>query len=374
MKKSYLIAIVMSVLLVIWMASGLLSSSEQDVASKQVKNEPQLILVETQMQTAQPVQLNLTVQGQVEPRRKTPIRSDLAGRITDIYVKEGDWVASNTTIFRLDPEDREIKLAKENALLLSKQQTYERAQDLVKQNLQAKSSLESDFAALKTAEANVAQIKLEISKLSITAPFDGVIDQLNVEQNGYIMANSEVAQFVDNSTLIIVVPVAQQDIHKLSIGLAANVKFATGESRMGKILFISSLASENTRTFRVEISINNQDRIIPAGISAEVDIPIHQVQGHFISPAILALDAAGQMGVKSVDDNNIVVFTPISIIQASTDGVWVKGLPNKINIITIGQGFVEAGAEVNWTPATVESTNDQTNLAIQSGNTNKKTP
>jgi multidrug efflux system membrane fusion protein len=354
MKKSYMIAIIMSAVIVVWMATGMLNSPDKTTI-KSTEQDHQLILVETQLQKAKPVQLRLTLQGQVEPRRKTSIRSDLDGRVTDIFVKEGDWIKAGTVIFCLDPEDREIKLARENALLLSKQQNYQRSKILVEQNLQPKSSLENSFAELKMAEASVAQIKLEMSKLNITSPFDGFIDYLAVEQSSYINANSDVGKFIDNSQLTVVVPVAQQDISKMSLGLKAKVRFATGESKTGVIQFISSLANENTRTFRVEININNTDMSIPAGISAEVDISMRQVEAHFVSPAILSLDAAGEIGIKSVDENNTVVFTPITIIKSSTQGIWVGGLPSEVNIITIGQGFVEAGAKVNWEPATDKS-------------------
>ena len=52
------------------------------------------------------------------------------------------------------------------------------------------------------------------------------------------------------------------------------------------------------------------------------------------------------MGVKTVDENNKVVFHPVTIIQASTKGIWVSGLPKNAQIITIGQGFVEHGVQV----------------------------
>lgn len=352
MKKSYLIAVSMSLIIIIWMASGLLVSSSKGTDTQSVNEDKQQLLVETDRQNAQMIQLNLTVQGQVEPFRETAIRSDIDGRVIDILIKEGTWVSAGDILFRLDPEDRKIKLAQEQALLLSRKNTYERNLTLVKQNLQPKSALEDAFAALKTAEANVERITLEMSKLNITAPFDGVIDRLFIEANSYVKSNSDIAQFVDNSKLVVVVPVAQQDFSKLSKQLSASVKFATGEIKTGSIQFISSLADKNTRTFRVEVVVENDTLTIPAGISAEVDIPVEQALGHFVSPAILSLDASGQIGIKFVNEQNIVVFAPITIIKATTNGVWVKGLPNDANIITIGQGFVEAGVAVDWSPAT----------------------
>ena len=351
MKKPYVIAFTMFLAISLWMVSGLFFPSKDQELPTASKKTDERMLVETRLQNAEPVQLALTIQGHVEPQRHITIHNDVAGRIAKMHVQEGMWVPAGTLLFELDIEDRNIKLAKENAILLSRQKAYARAQTLVKQNLQAQSILEDDFAALKAAEANVAQIKFEIDKLAISAPFDGVVDTLLVEQNSYVAANSQLVSFVDSSTLVVVAPVAQQSVRELAIGTEATVNFATGETRTGKIRFISPVANESTRTFRVEIGIDNSDRALFAGISAEVIVHTKIVDGHFVSPAILVLDAAGQIGVKSVDTDDTVVFTPISIIKASAEGIWVKGLPATTEIITIGQGFVEAGVKVDHTRA-----------------------
>ena len=81
-----------------------------------------------------------------------------------------------------------------------------------------------------------------------------------------------------------------------------------------------------------------------------VTIPTGQMSAHFISPAILSLGTDGQLGVKTVQDDDTVAFHPVVVEQAQTDGVWVSGLPEQARIITIGQGFVSAGEPVVPTP------------------------
>lgn len=346
MKKSYVISIIMAVMLVLWMASGLLTPRETSVSEANEVEKEQLMLVQTEIQKAQTVQLSLTVQGQVEPNRSVMVRSDIEGRIKDILVDEGKWVDAGTTLVRLAIEDRQIKLDREKALLDSRKKAFSRAQALSHENYQSKSVFEETYAALKAAEANVAHIQFEINKLNIKAPFSGVLDSRMVEQGGYVSANGEIGRFVENSSLIVVVQVAQQNIQQVRVGAEATVVFATGETRQGKVKHISMLAKESTRTFRVEVLVANSDRSIPAGISAEVEIPTTEIEGHFVSPAVLGLDDKGEMGIKTVDENNVVAFYPVSIMKAATAGVWVKGLPDAARIITIGQGFVEAGTKV----------------------------
>ena len=64
-----------------------------------------------------------------------------------------------------------------------------------------------------------------------------------------------------------------------------------------------------------------------------------------ISPALLALDEQGNIGVKSVKES-IVQFTPIEIIKSDSDGIWLTGLGEQADIIVLGQGFVRAGDKV----------------------------
>ncbi len=59
-----------------------------------------------------------------------------------------------------------------------------------------------------------------------------------------------------------------------------------------------------------------------------------------MSPAVLTLSDSGLLGVRIVDDLNKVKFVEIKIVEDTEKGVWVTGLPNEANIITVGQEFV----------------------------------
>ena len=355
MKKPYLIAIVMTGTIVLWMVSGLLKTSTTPELEEDTTKDQPLMLVKTEIQQAKTMQLSITAQAHVEPNRSIMLRSNIEGRVAAILVKPGEWVKSGDTILRLAIDDRKIILAREKAQLSSQQQAYKRAVALSKTKFQSQSVFEETYANLKSAEANVAEIEFEIKKLTIKAPFSGVLDTQMVEQGSYIAANGEVGRFVENDPLIVVVQIAQKNIQQIKLGTNATVTFATDESREGIIKYISPLAKESTRTFKVEISIENADRSIPAGISAVANIPTTMATGHFISPALISLNTVGAMGVKTVDKNNIVVFHPISIIQSTTQGAWVKGLPKSANIITVGQGFVSAGEKINVERVTSEN-------------------
>ena len=115
-------------------------------------------------------------------------------------------------------------------------------------------------------------------------------------------------------------------------------------------------AAADTRTFLAEVEVANADGKVPAGISAQVRIPTGEVSAHFLSPAILSLGTDGTLGIKTVADGDTVVFTPITIVRAQTDGIWVTGLPDASRIITVGQGYVNDGEVVAPQPGTTGPT------------------
>ena len=110
------------------------------------------------------------------------------------------------------------------------------------------------------------------------------------------------------------------------------------------------VADEATRTFEVELEVDNRDGALRAGGTAELLIPAERVYAHHISPSLLTLDDAGNVGLKIINDLGEVEFVVADIAMSSTDGVWVAGLPETATIITVGQGFVASGAFVNAVP------------------------
>jgi multidrug efflux system membrane fusion protein len=117
----------------------------------------------------------------------------------------------------------------------------------------------------------------------------------------------------------------------------------------------------STRTFAVELEVPNPDGALPAGVTAEIQISGGTVMAHKISPSLLNLETDGTIGVKTLDDQDRVIFNPVAIARSQTDGIWVTGLPENARIITVGQGYVLVGQIVDPSSAL-------TTTAVASGN------
>jgi multidrug efflux system membrane fusion protein len=125
------------------------------------------------------------------------------------------------------------------------------------------------------------------------------------------------------------------------------VTLSTGESVEGRLTYIAPRANEQTRTFDVEIEIDNSDASLRSGMSAKAKISTGEVDAHFLSPALFSLSSDGDVGVKVVDETDKVRFYPVTILQSNTQGAWVDGLPEQVRVITRGQGFVDEGNQVS---------------------------
>ena len=96
-----------------------------------------------------------------------------------------------------------------------------------------------------------------------------------------------------------------------------------------------------------------------AGFSTQLDIDFEAVKAIHISPAFMALDPKGSIGVKTLNDKSEVVFSPINIVKSTSEGIWMSGLGEEVKVITLGQGFVRIGDVVEPVFSTDDSIKKQ---------------
>ena len=181
----------------------------------------------------------------------------------------------------------------------------------------------------------------------IVAPFSGYLETLRVEEGDFLNTGAVCAALIDPDPMLIVADIAEKDIAQVQLGSEARAKLISGRYISGEVTFIASSADKNTRTFRVEISVDNEDRTIRDGVSAEIYIKGKEEAAHKISPAILSLNDQGKLGVRTVTADNRVEFKEISILEDTNSGMWVSGLGEEARIITLGQEYVFQGQTVN---------------------------
>ncbi|MGY6710153.1 MAG: efflux RND transporter periplasmic adaptor subunit [Rhizobiaceae bacterium] len=330
-------------LVVVWIGSGILT--REPIAPPQ-RAEPRIPTVAASWSDAEEIVRELVLYGDVEPAQVAMLRARTDGIVEEV-VSQGTRVESGDVLAQLSSDDREARLARAEAQLATAERDFRAAEQLAERGVGPEAEAQARRSQLEAARAELRAIELEIGNTTLRAPISGTVNQIVAETGAYVSQGGEVLEIVDNDPLVAVVHVQQAQIPNVREGASARVKFIGGEEKEGSIRFVSPIADAATRTFRVEIEIENPDRELPAGLSAEVTIPFQSVPAHRVSAALGRLDEQGRIGLHILDEEDRIQFAPIEIIRARADGVWVTGLPERARIVTISQGTLRPGQEVD---------------------------
>jgi multidrug efflux system membrane fusion protein len=189
---------------------------------------------------------------------------------------------------------------------------------------------------------------VELNRTEVKSPFSGYIESV-VKPGNFIERGQVCATIIQLDPIIFVAEVPEISIAKVKVGQNVDINLITGQKVSGILSFVSKSASPATKTFRVEVEIQNKDGLIKDGLTADLIIKTDKVKAHKISPSILILDDDGKLGVRITNTENIVEFYEIEIVQDSPEGLRATGIPEGSNIIIQGQGFVEEGQLVQIT-------------------------
>jgi multidrug efflux system membrane fusion protein len=289
---------------------------------------------------------DVVVYGKTEAARSVTLRAEIDGRIMDTGARRGAPVRKGETIVRLDVRDLEARLAQAKALVGQREIQYEAAKRLKSKNFQSQTDVAEALANLQAARALAKRVQVDIDHSVVTAPFDGVLHARPVEIGDFIEKGKEIARIIELDPILVTGDVTQKELKLLKVGARGNAKLITGAQLEGVLRYVASQSDGATRTYRVELEVDNPDNTVVSGTTAQMRIPAEELSAHYISPALLSLNSRDQVGVKSVNDDGVVEFHAVDIVRTDADGVWVSGLPARVRVITVGQGFVREGDRV----------------------------
>lgn len=351
--KSGLMAIGVALAVTLWMLSGLgrddasESASESQTASRGSADlDARRPRVTVQKSSARSITREIVVSARTEPNREVEVRAETDGRIVALGVERGHPVKADERIVSLDLRDRNARLAQARALIAQRELEHQAALRLNDRQLISEVQTAEAYANLVSARAALEQIELDVRYTNVAAPFDAVVDERFVEIGDYVSSGDSIARLVDTDPLIVVGEVSEREVLSIETGSRGTARLINGQQVDGQIRYLAPVADTNTRTFRVELAVPNPGGNLRAGMTAEMRLDAEQITAHSLSPALLTLDDTGVVGIKSVDDLGIVTFHPVEIVSSSGEGVLVTGLPEELQIITVGQGFVTPGQRV----------------------------
>lgn len=348
----WLISLVIAGLLVIWVASGDFRSAGErpDPEADPPPEETAITSVRTREFEAEPTVAEVRGQGATEAARTVTLRAETSGRIAETPMRRGRHTETDEVVARLEDRDRRERVREAESRKEQAELNYEAERRMEERGLQARLRSAEASAELERARADLRSAQLELENSSIRMPFNGVLEERMVEIGDYVAPGDPVAEILELDPLIVIADIPEREFHLLREDGPGRARLRDGREVEGEIRYIGSRAQGNTRSFRVELEVDNPEGELPAGISAELILPQEPVPAHRIPASLLELDDEGGLRVKSVTEAGQVETHEVEIVRFGREAAWVSGLPETVRLITVGQGFVREGEMVDARP------------------------
>lgn len=343
MNKNLTIIAVVLVALTGWMLSGVL---KEDILPPP-KERVHRTTVRVRRSVAQRMHKEIRFTGHTVPGRRVTLHAQTTGMLISLGAEEGDTVEEGEVLAVIDLQDRQEKVYAAKASLKQLKIEFEAAHRLFEKGLQSESQYSQALAAMRQAQAQLKALELDLKNTHIFAPFSGILETRPVEIGDYIdRGKTVIGTLIELNPLKVEGFVTEREVGGLKHGMPCTLEGPSGEAWEGTVSYISQDADLASRTFRVEVLLDNEDATLPAGLTVDVRVASQEMFAHAVTPSLLSLDDKGLLGVKTVDEHHTVHFYPAQLVRAEQDRVWLGGLPEDVRIISVGHGFAQAGDSV----------------------------
>lgn len=339
------LSLLLAVILLIWLFSGE-SLQSLDEAPEPAAAVVEPVSVAVTLSEARPYDRQVVLQGQLEPWQSVDLCARIDAVVEALPVERGGRVEQGDLLLQLSEDDRRTRLQQARAQQAYSESQLKAGQSLRRQGLNAATDLLRLNSELASARQAVRSAELALEYTRPTAPLAGVLDRLDVDPGDYLAKGQVWGRLVNTDLLRMRAQVPQQQVALLSLGQAVEVTLLDRRTLTGAVSHIAREADSATRSYTVEVRLENPDQLRIAGASATARIEVGRVAAHRISTALLTLNDEGALGVLHLDGDDRVHFAPVELISTGTEGSWVGGLPDQIRLITLGGGFVSPGDRV----------------------------
>ena len=292
--------------------------------------------------TAQPYTETLVLRGRTEANRHVELKAEISGLIDSEPLRKGTFVRAGDTLCRLADADRTAELEEARVRLVEAELNFEAASALSKKGFTSETRANTMVAELAQARSRVLRAELNIKRLSIVAPFDGVLDTDTAELGTLLMGGSTCATLIALDPIKLVAFAPERTVDQLEVGAEVSARLITGREATGRISYVSRSADRDTRTYLIEAETPNPDLAIRDGMTAEIEVQLEPRDAHLAPQTALTLDDEGRLGVR-LNEEGVARFVPVEILKDEPRGVWLAGLPERAEIIVVGQEFVTDG-------------------------------
>ncbi len=334
----------------------LLSQLEVAIAEKDTtKNYP---LVTTFQVKDSLFESYISIQGSVDTRENILIFPEYQGVLTTLNVNEGQRVSKGQVLAKIDDGGLSSQLAQLETQYELAKTTYERQQRLWDQQIGSEIQLLQAKTNMESTGSSVKQLRSQLSKTTIKAPFSGVIDEIITEQGQVVAPGGQaLMRIVSLEKMFVKASVPESYLQSVDRGTPVKVNLTSiGTTVDGEISNVGSYINPTNRTFEVEVKISNVDSKIKPNMMANLQINNYSKEGAITIPAnAIQESAAGEKYVYVLtnmeDDEAKVVRTQIETGRKSQGFVEVlQGLSKNDVIVKEGALTLKDGITISVKP------------------------
>ncbi len=298
----------------------------------------------------------LEIQGNVDTKENILIQPEIPGTLTSLNVKAGQRVSRGQVLGRVDDGGMSQQLAGIESQYALAKTTFERQKNLWNQKIGSEIQYLQAQTQMISAQKQVSQMRAQLSKTLIRAPFTGTIDEVFVERGQVVAASQQgLMRIVNLNNMYVSTDVPETYIGKLKVGTEVEVFLASlGKTYKGRVRQVGNFINPNNRSFGIEVSVPNPDNLLRPNQVAKLKIIDYVNKEAVVVPSnVIQTDGEGNKFVFVA--NNVVGKTRTAqktIVQTgqSSDSVTeiLSGLSSDDIIITEGVNVISDGMKINF--------------------------
>ncbi len=266
----------------------------------------------------------------LEAQRTVIVSAEVAGRVEDVKCAEGAACRAGEPLLALNTDLLKADLDRAGAQHKLAAASHKRVKKLFDDDVVREEQLDSARAALDGAKAALDAASARWARAQIVAPVSGVLDDLMVEKGEYVGPGTPVARIVDSSAVKAVVMVPEKDVTHMAVGKPATVSLRLGERDMsfaGEITYISQLADRRTRATRVEVMVDNPERLLRAGLIATVGLQRRKLASAVMVPLGAVIPTENGHAVYVAAESRALRLTALCVGMSAAEAESRVGAP-----------------------------------------------
>jgi membrane fusion protein, multidrug efflux system len=228
----------------------------------------------------------LTAVGSVGAVQGAVISAELAGIVSEINFENGSEAKKGEVLMKLDASQEEALLRSAEAEAQLARTDLERSRDLAMKKVVSSAELDSAQSKFRRLNAVVDQMRSNIAKKSLIAPFDGQLGIRQVNVGQMINAGQQVVALTALDPVYVDFALPEQYLSKLAKDLEVTVRADAFPNRQfkGKLTAINSMVDSSTRNITVQATLENPDHALRPGMFAKVEVTLPEKHKTLVVP------------------------------------------------------------------------------------------